>query len=324
MKKLILCAALWGLSGPSFADERLRTFHAFKLARAGHPISLSPSALALYGQLDTKPSGSIQTNILPVFGYDSNLNGGVPHTRVDINGVTFTVLEQDRAVAGFEAGLSVGVRGQYFLAKGHRLSGAVAARYEQAISHDIASSELIANACYHYDSPKWTYGEACLTAGQFRTELSETESRSARVTLGRVLDTGRFPSALQMGFSRNATTDADYDQILGAYKTNTQNMTFELGAASTLRSTGFAPDHSIYTAITRPIFKRPVTATLRYSVADGGTFLGLKRREEQSAIQLSLPVSRSISLNVSYANTRSNLAYFRKKEITAGFVWRDF
>lgn len=324
MKNIALIAVLLGAASPLLADDRLRTFHSLKLAKAGVQVPLSLPALARYGQVNVTPSGGVQTSLRPILAYDSNLNGGVPHETVDINGLTFTVLEKDRAVSGLEAGLAGTLNGQYLIARGHRLSGYVAARYEHALSHDISHTELKANACYHYDSPKWSFAEACVSVGKTRGARSTSRMRSMRLNWGKVIDAGRFPFSLQAGLSRTHEDDVSYDQLHLTYKTNTDRMTFEAGAATQLRATGFAVDHSVYLSATRPVFNRPVSATLRLSRASGGTFLGLPRREDKAAVSLSVPVAKKVSLDLSYSHTASNLAYFRKRELGVNFVWRRF
>lgn len=324
MKKVALIAALLVTAPPSLADERLRTYHSLKLANAGIAVPLSLPALARYGQLDVQPSGGVHANIQPTLAYDSNLNGGVPHEKVDINGLEFTVPVKDRAVSGLEAGLVASVGGQYQFSRGHRVSGAIIARYEHALSHDLSNRSVNVNTCYHYDSPDWSYAEACLNTGRSRGELSKTTTRSLRVNWGKLLDVGHFPSTIQFGVSRTDSTDAHYDQLHMTYKTNTEKMTFEAGIATKLRSEGFSEDHSGYFAITRPVLGRPISATLRHSQSSGSKFLGLPRKEEKTAISLIVPMSSSLSLDLSFAKTRSNLDYFRKQEFGANFVWRRF
>lgn len=324
MKKIAFIAALLAVASPAVADDRLRTFYSLKLAKAGVQVPLSLPALARYGQVEVAPSGGVQHSLRPIFAYDSNLNGGVPRETVDINGITFTVLEKDRAVSGLEAGAMGALNGQYMIAQGHRLSGSASIRYERALSYDISRTVLNANACYNYASVDWTYATACINAGQTRGARSTSRTRSARLTVGKVFDVGQFPIALQAGLSRTQEDSTSYDQLHLTYKTNTPQMTFEAGATTQLRATGFAEDHSVYLSVTRPVFDRPVSATLRLSQSSGGHFLGLARREEKAALSLSVPVAKKISLDVSYTHTGSNLDYFRKQEVGVNFVWRGF
>ncbi len=324
MRRLILLIAFLCLAGGANADERLRTYYRLKLAAAGVPVVLPYDPLAKYGQVETPPKGRWSISVLPVFGYDSNLNGGVPHDTVDINGLQFTVKEKDRAIAGLEAGLLARLGKEHFIAQGHRISGSLSAQYEHALSHDIASKAATASACYHFDARNWTFAQACLAAGLSMTELSETHTQSARVSIGRVLDYGKFPKSLQFGLSKTKSNEAEFTQIHANYNVNTERATFELGVTARVAGEGHSEDKATYLRLSRSVFGRPVSAVLRFSTASGSKFLGLPRTERTTSLSISLPLTSKIAFDLSYSETRSPLQYFQKKSLGANLVLTKF
>ncbi|NKW78199.1 hypothetical protein HGD90_02065 [Rhodobacteraceae bacterium R_SAG7] len=324
MKQLLVLFLSLCLAGGVKADERLRTYYGMKLAVAGIPVFVPQDPLVRFGQVEAAPKGTWRFNVMPVFGYDSNLNGGVPHDVVDINGLRFTVLEKDRAIGGLEAGVMARVRAEYYLAQGHRLSGALSARYTRALAHDLASQVATADACYHYDAPSWTFAQACVTAGLSKTELSKTQTETARISIGRVFDVGKFPKSFQLGLSKTNGNDADYTQVHANYNVNTARATYAIGLMTRIEGEGHSEDKSAYMQITNSMIGRPVSTVFRYSTSSGGGFLGLQRDERTASVTISVPLTDRLAFDLSYSDTRSPLQYFRKKTFGANFILTKF
>lgn len=326
MARILLWAAtvLIALSTNAAANERLRTYYDLKLVEAGIPVRLSYGPLSKYGRIETRRRGEWTFRAFPTLGYESNFNGGIGQDSVSINGIPFTVAPEQRSVEDSYAGLFMALGGYYVLEPGHRLTFDLTGQYARGLTTDLDTLSANLSACYAFDASNWTYLNLCASTNYAQKDLSIDRVNAQRITLGKVFDTGAYPSALELGLSKVESDSAQYDQASLDYHLITDSFSLDAGVSASIAKSGQAPDHSVYGTLTKTIFGRPISASLRHTRSSGGTFLGLQREEKQNSVSLSMPLNRKISFVMGYSRTTSPIEYFEKEEFTARFAFTQF
>ncbi|MFG6083419.1 hypothetical protein ACEUZ9_004679 [Paracoccus litorisediminis] len=263
-------------------------------------------------------------NWSPVLTYDGNLNGGFAQDSFIAGGLPFEIDDELVSVGGMLVGVSFDTGLRMNLATDTALELRAASMLGFAPEHDIAKSQIMADACVKHMVTTETFLHGCADILRADYELGTTERAGARFGMshafmspagfhevafelqrlkylgddgyGQNIVSVRSASALSHGLAFFATAQLGED----AGQNQVMRRRLELGVATTVKDRGLG---------------------IRISAEDdrGGMFLGEERRDMIYGVNITGRINEKLSASAFYSVTDASHEFYKSDSIGFSF-----
>lgn len=260
----------------------------------------------------------------PLVEYNQNLNGGVLNDRFRFGGLVFEADPQIRAKSGWLTGARVGTFTRVALSDDTLLDLVGAAELGYAPAHDISRTSAQVQACLRHSLTGWNFVDLCQGMAQTRWDLGRSKTRSTRIrlsTLRQISDTYHEAWIEAEHTKTNATSqNAMTIGLRSIFDGLAPYGSISVGADV---EGEIAPKLRLNAGVEFPKGGRIFEAFVWAQRAEGSRFLGTDRQDETYGAGLSAELARGQSVEVSYSENHSNIAFFDYSQVELKFRFRD-
>lgn len=278
-----------------------------------------------HGEAPTVGEGAFSAS--PFLRYDPNLNGGFPEDHVSVGGLRFEVAEEDQAVSGLIAGVTLSYGWRRGLGGGTAFELRSALSLGRALEQDMVKGSFGAEGCLRHLARRDLYLYGCVDASLARFELGRSERVGARFGVTRLM-TG-------FGGVHELTLEGRAERNLGSLPYDRGGVSLSLLSAmpgpviyNVRAELGQPVDGVLVTrarvslGATFELLDRPTSLSLDWRQAEGGTFLGVPREDRTVTLSASRPVTDRVRVSVSLTRNRSTADPYDRDGVGLGVAMR--
>ena len=255
--------------------------------------------------------------VVPILGYDSNINGGNADRPLVLNGLSLVGSEQNLKRAGVILGALAGLNGRSIYGEGRYLDYSVSVSYAHSTKHRIGVKRSAASVCSrNLLSDNW-YIDGCGDSSRLVRDLAAETKSGMSFSAGKLFAFGRHGfHSTSIGIRRHFADDHTQSQVQLTWDTARPRGVYTSISASFGRPVKdtLAMQQSLVGTLGATVFKRALTATVAYSYASGGRLLGALRNDTSRAISVKYALTEKISLGIGYNSIDSSVDYFDENE----------
>lgn len=334
-------AQLAQLSG----SERLAVFAQTKALDAG---DLSPATVgALNDGLERLGFGSgvragqvlaKSATLAPTLGYDGNLNGGYPGSVFDVGGIVLTADPAYVAVPAATVGAEMSARLRLSLGRGQIFEASADATTAYAPTRDLSKSSAAASACAKTHLQGWTFLDLCAEQGASYRSLGQSLATTTSAGLTTLFATGAAAHEVTMTLSNTTLSGGNQGGVSLGWTSVWDGAVTRLQAGIAAPVPGQTVQRArIEAGAAWVMADHPIDLGLWASQSEGGTTLGIARRDQAQGLSLStewtwpsnLPAQRllgrgPVTTELGLSQTQSTISLYNDRQIsfTARFALR--
>ena len=271
-------------------------------------------AFAIFENNSLPQTGIIfrQGRLAPVLSYDDNINNGNRNTSFDLGGFVFEGSPETIAKEGVVIGAEIGGTLRYAYDRGRYLdvSGGLSAVYSP--EHEISKYTALINVCSRNHVRDWTFVDFCANAAGQSTNLSESVSYAANMSVTQLFSLGGYDHEVTGSLEQNYFENYDQAQLGGVLTTSlgtpgSITVGFELGEDVTDE---LHLNNRIYVSYNTSVFQRPLSFKIERELYDGGTFFGQDRVDETLTLGVRTRVSEQITVGITARRNESTIDFY--------------
>lgn len=259
----------------------------------------------------------------PFLRHDPNLNGGFPEDHVTVGGFRFEIAEEDQAVSGLIAGVTLSYGWRRGLGGGTAVELRSGLSLGHALEHDLMKASVGAEACVRHRASRDLYLHGCLDLAGSRFELGESRRVGARAGITRLM-TG-FGGAHELTFEGRVERQLDptpYERgVLAVSLLSAMPGPVVWSARAEIGQPveGVLVTRARITlGATFELMDRPTSVSLDWRQAEGGMFLGTPREDRAVTLSVSRPVSDRVRLSASFSRNMSSADPYDRDSLGLG------
>lgn len=262
----------------------------------------------------------------PILSYDPNANGGNPSDRLDLGGGTYLQFDPDSVAQGsLVAGASFNTSAKYFYDRGRFLELGLSAGQSWSLNEGHPITTWSINTCSENHLFDWNYLDFCATRSAQNKELSSSINDRVEARLTHLMNIGASPTELRMKWFRQDQSGG-WNSGIGAdlILLTADSAAVSLGGEAELAPSEDArQNYSIHAGLQMMAFGRPVSITISQSQMVHAQILGEYHDDTTTTLSLSVPLTPSISGQMSVSQTESNLDFYDQQTVGINIAVTD-
>lgn len=256
--------------------------------------------------------------IQPILSYDSNVNGGNPSDRLYLDEDSYFQFDPDSVAQGaVVAGAGLNMGAKLFYDRGRYLDLGLSASRSWSVDGQYPIATWSLSACSQNHLFDWNYFDLCASRSAQDKDLSSSINERVEARLVHLMNLGPTPTEVRIkGFRQNQSggwnsgVGADVILLTGDRAAISFGGEAELAPPEDIRQ-----KYSVHASLQMIAFERPVSVTISQSQMVGSQILGEYHDDTTTSLSLSVPLTPSISGQLSISQTESNLDFYDQQSI---------
>ena len=251
--------------------------------------------------------------LLPTLSFSENINGGNPNKPLILGNFVFHTSDKLHQKPGVLLGVITGINARYLYGKRKYLKYGINGAVSRNSQHNLNISKKSADICSINIIQKWWYVDLCINTLSIHKKLSNDVETNLRL-VSTHLFSGNNKDYNQVNYGINRYIGKNYkqNQLVLSLDTTYANETFT--------SFGFMFGDKVENQLTNRMnfsalygiyfLTKPLKINASFSILNGGSLLGIERRETTRFISISYPLSNVMAAKIGYKNINSSINFF--------------